>query len=344
LNSRWYAYSFIELDQSFHKLASLLESEVTGNTITIPGKNGQGTIKKFRAANGLYITTWDIELRHALHLERVAQHDSNKNSFTLFHIFTKNHPVISMPPALINSGEASKNTVFLSGAANLAMRIDASSPAKMVEIAISEEWLAGEYAPKNMNSYAFYTILLNQKESVLFTEQASLNTYHSILDLYNHINKSEPDTAYARAKIHSLLYGIFTSADKRQDPVYKKNLQTEEKIIALETIMEDHLDKNLPSISSIARILAVSESTLKRNFKALYGTSIYEYYLHKKMQKAKQLLEENSVTVKEVAYKLGYEKVSNFITIFKKHHEFSPGHLKKKQTTQVDDNSRLTTQ
>lgn len=75
--------------------------------------------------------------------------------------------------------------------------------------------------------------------------------------------------------------------------------------------------------------MALSESTLKRNFKMLYGTSIYEYYLRKKMQKARQLFTEKAIPVKEVAYMLGYEKVSNFIQMFKKHHNLSPGRLKK---------------
>ena len=61
----------------------------------------------------------------------------------------------------------------------------------------------------------------------------------------------------------------------------------------------------------------------------MFGKSIYECYLEKKMDYAKRLLLEKPLTVKEVAYRLGYEKTSNFIHIFKKFHTYSPGHLKK---------------
>jgi AraC-like DNA-binding protein len=100
-------------------------------------------------------------------------------------------------------------------------------------------------------------------------------------------------------------------------------------MIAVEKILDNHLDKSLPSIGDIARQIALSESKLKRHFKLLYGASIYEYYLRKKMDKARQLFTESSIQVKEVAYMLGYEKVSNFIQMFKKHNNLSPGKLKK---------------
>ena len=65
----------------------------------------------------------------------------------------------------------------------------------------------------------------------------------------------------------------------------------------------------------------------------MYGTSIYSFYLKKKMRQAEQLLTGNDVSVKQVAYMLGYEKPSNFIRIFKKHYAFSPGSFRKMQLT-----------
>ncbi len=105
------------------------------------------------------------------------------------------------------------------------------------------------------------------------------------------------------------------------------------KMMNVVRILEEHLDRSLPSIGSIAKEMAVSESTLKRNFKQVYGTSIYNFYLQRKMQQARQLLMEKNVSVKEVAYRVGYEKPSNFIRIFKKFYRFSPGTLRKKWET-----------
>ena len=91
----------------------------------------------------------------------------------------------------------------------------------------------------------------------------------------------------------------------------------QEKMLMVEKILEQHFEKDLPSIESIAKRAALSESTLKRHFKLMFGKSVYEYYLEKKMEYAKRLLLEKPLTVKEVAYRLGYEKTSNFIHMFK---------------------------
>ena len=97
-----------------------------------------------------------------------------------------------------------------------------------------------------------------------------------------------------------------------------------------EAILQAHLQKNLPRLENIAKQVSLSESTLKRYFKVTFGKSVYEYYLEKKMDFAKSLLLGKPITVNEAAEILGYEKVSNFINIFKKHHGYSPGSMKKR--------------
>ena len=88
------------------------------------------------------------------------------------------------------------------------------------------------------------------------------------------------------------------------------------------------LEDMLPSQKELAKEFALSESTLKRHFKAVFGKTMYEYYLEKKMDLARKLLQEKKVTVSETAYMLGYEKVSAFISMFKKVHKVLPGSLK----------------
>ena len=102
-----------------------------------------------------------------------------------------------------------------------------------------------------------------------------------------------------------------------------------------EAILQAHLQKNLPRLDNIAQQVALSESTLKRYFKVTFGKSVYEYYLEKKMDFAKTLLLGKPITVNEAAEILGYEKVSNFIDIFKKHHGYSPGSMKKRMFANV---------
>jgi AraC-like DNA-binding protein len=111
------------------------------------------------------------------------------------------------------------------------------------------------------------------------------------------------------------------SLPAREAPYLQTIRQVEQRLVG-------SLEDMLPSQKQLAKEFALSESTLKRHFKAIYGKTMYEYYLEKKMELAKWLLQEKKVSVSETAYMLGYEKVSAFITIFKKYHNVLPGSLK----------------
>ena len=106
-----------------------------------------------------------------------------------------------------------------------------------------------------------------------------------------------------------------------------RTLQTQT-IQQVEQRLVQSLEDMLPSQKQLAKEFALSESTLKRHFKAIYGTTIYDYYLEKKMALARWLLQERKISVSETAYRLGYEKVSAFINTFKKYQKVLPGSLK----------------
>jgi AraC-like DNA-binding protein len=109
----------------------------------------------------------------------------------------------------------------------------------------------------------------------------------------------------------------------------------------VEKILTSHLSTDLPSIPQIAREVAMSESTLKRCFRLMYGTSMYDYYLQKKMEYAKVQLTEKKLPVKEVAYMLGYENPGSFIRIFKKHFRLPPGLMQKEDRKLLMKNKKM---
>ena len=106
---------------------------------------------------------------------------------------------------------------------------------------------------------------------------------------------------------------------------------TRGKMMQINAWLDQYTETELPPLKSLADSMSMSVSSLNRQFKAFHGHSIYEVYLEKKMRRAKEMLNEPFITVNEIAYKLGYEKVSNFITIFKRFYQQSPGKFKKKK-------------
>lgn len=84
------------------------------------------------------------------------------------------------------------------------------------------------------------------------------------------------------------------------------------------------------SLTELARQVGTNEYTLKRVFKRVFGTSVFSFWNEMKMQKAKKMLAEEQLRVKEVAEKIGYKHPQHFSTAFKKHFGINPGQLKSK--------------
>jgi AraC-like DNA-binding protein len=82
-----------------------------------------------------------------------------------------------------------------------------------------------------------------------------------------------------------------------------------------------------PKVKDIARRTNISVSSLIRQFKAMYGKSLYSYYLEKKMDEAKKLMLQG-LSVSKVAEAMGYKQPSAFISAFSKHFNHTPGELK----------------
>jgi AraC-like DNA-binding protein len=91
------------------------------------------------------------------------------------------------------------------------------------------------------------------------------------------------------------------------------------------------------TIDKIARKVELNEFRLKYVFKKVFGTSIYQYLLNERMQKAKFLLENTDKSMKEVAEQTGYRFLTSFITSFHKFYNYTPRMVKRtRRTTQIN--------
>jgi len=110
-----------------------------------------------------------------------------------------------------------------------------------------------------------------------------------------------------------------------QFPLYKGQPQaaTKAKIDEAWQLLLSRLD-DPPTISNIAHRVGISESSLKRSFREIYGTSIFSLFQQYRMAEAKKLLENGYHNVTEVAFKLGYSNSGHFSRAFCKHFGKSP--------------------
>jgi AraC-like DNA-binding protein len=81
------------------------------------------------------------------------------------------------------------------------------------------------------------------------------------------------------------------------------------------------------TISELSKLVYINEYKLKAGFKEVYGKPIYSYVIDRRMERAKQLLAEKQMKVKEAASMVGYTNISHFIETFRKRFGVSPGKL-----------------
>jgi AraC-like DNA-binding protein len=79
-----------------------------------------------------------------------------------------------------------------------------------------------------------------------------------------------------------------------------------------------------PTLPALARSTGLSESTLKRGFHQVFGTTVFGYLRARRMERARALLERGDATVLEAATLVGYSNPSNFSAAFRRQFGLNP--------------------
>lgn len=80
-------------------------------------------------------------------------------------------------------------------------------------------------------------------------------------------------------------------------------------------LMEEDLSRP-QTISSVARALHVSETTLKEAFRAAYGQPVYTWYRRHRIETAARMLLVEGCSVGDAARRVGYANPSKFSAAF----------------------------
>lgn len=150
--------------------------------------------------------------------------------------------------------------------------------------------------------------------------------------LLNHTYTDSLENIYINAQTQMLLlYSLecMLGDDKEVETFQCKFLANEadrEKIIKAREILIQHIGEPI-TIKELSRKVAINECYLKKGFKELYGTTIFDFYQGQRMEHARYLLYEKGLSVTEVSMMLGYSSISHFSTAFKKQTGLKPCEL-----------------
>jgi AraC-like DNA-binding protein len=90
--------------------------------------------------------------------------------------------------------------------------------------------------------------------------------------------------------------------------------------------VEDNLQSSLltgfPGITALSKLHFISETKLKRHFKAKFNTTIFSFYRLLQMELAEKLLDEHLYNKKQISWMLKFANQSNFTVWYKKYWEY----------------------
>jgi AraC family transcriptional regulator len=146
--------------------------------------------------------------------------------------------------------------------------------------------------------------------------------------LLNHQYEGALENIFVNSQVQAiLLYSLECLLDDREEGVFAckflANEADREKISRAREILLEHIGEPI-TIRELSRKVAMNECYLKKGFKELFGTTIFDFYQGQRMEHARYLLYEKGLSVTEVSLMLGYSSISHFSTAFKKHTGLKP--------------------
>ena len=166
-----------------------------------------------------------------------------------------------------------------------------------------------------------------------FTKTLSLcgRTRMVLEALLNHSYTDSLENIFINAQSQMLLlYSLECMIGEKEPEGFQckflANEADREKIIRAREVLLQHIGEPL-TIKELSRKVAINECYLKKGFKEMFGTTIFDFYQSQRMEHARYLLYEKGLSVTDVSVMLGYSSISHFSTAFKKHTGLKPCEL-----------------
>jgi len=155
---------------------------------------------------------------------------------------------------------------------------------------------------------------------------------HALLHIFEtHIQYSSHTRTYFFQFISIQAYKnksvITRSANKRKQRVYIE--QQVQKVY-------DHLSKldkfTATTFGDLCKEFGLNSFTLKTEFKRMYNLSMYKYYMMKRAERAKILIEHTNVSLKNIAEQTGFSSYKTFHSNFKSIYNVSPKKIRNSES------------
>lgn len=188
-----------------------------------------------------------------------------------------------------------------------------------------------DYLPTDETIFCrFRSELSQERASCLRHENGAIThqIYQIIEDLCQSNPEEEVKRLFIRAKVFELLSVQLQNLCSFCSTSAVINRQLVEKMYAAKEFMTGNLGEYY-SLKSLAKKVGTNEYTLKKEFKTLFGDTVFGFWNNLKMDKAQELLIQNEKSIAEISEIVGYKNPQHFSTAFKRKFKIAPSTFRK---------------
>lgn len=162
--------------------------------------------------------------------------------------------------------------------------------------------------------------LLHEMNPTMQLPNSNPSTYDNTPTLIQNIIKNKQRAFHNKVASWGIIYMLISRFLK---DARLKESGNDNRIINVVNFIRKNVNRNI-DIDTLAGLCCLSKDHFIRLFKSEMKTTPLQYIVKKKIEKAQLLLITKDVTIKEVAYMLGYDNYSYFIKLFKKQTGVTP--------------------
>jgi len=303
--------------------------QVDGSIIRLPKNIGEGFAIAYNLPDDLSVIISDTLLYDDLVFHRQATASQHYFILQFNESFTKGDEHVSSESNEHNVYNIRKNAVLLtSSLMDAKFFIPKGIRIRSVRIILGSDilnnYIGRETADKFLSNY-FSMLLKNRNPELIGTDYRVLMD-ELIKEKIDHPLRIKFIYNRVMMMIEKLVTGFISKLENNNQFVKLKDDEIN-RLIKVESLLVKDYSGTPPTIAALSKIAAMSPTKLKRDFKAMYGLPIYEYYQKNRMIRARSLLLEGRYAIKEVGIMVGYSNLGHFAGSFRKEFGLLPSEV-----------------
>jgi AraC-like DNA-binding protein len=271
----FYEFHELESEESFDSIGKNFGGIRQGDTFVFNTETVSGELIRVFIEPGLWIRKWRLNTFEKIILCKKLRLPGHERKYSLIYFLN---------PSLFDIKKESKkiplnskqNTILVSNNTTLHFSVIPRQPFYVLDISFSLSWLLSKFTGEDLSPVTGDADKGRFQKNNIISLPCGSEEYRILRELDIQIQREQNDPLFIRSRIY-LLIGLFINklARKNTTVLSKSTAIRYEEMVKVEEMLMVEL-RSVPSIDDIAKAVAMSRSSVQRQFKLMYGKTIQE--------------------------------------------------------------------